>query len=121
MRRRSIAAWAAVAFVAILAGCTTGPPTPSGTPVKTSFVSIPPDGAFVFSPEVIEVPQGANVTWRNNGTVAHTVTFQTPTFSVVLQPGHSTFHVFNQSGTFDYVCTFHHNMVGRVIVDPISD
>ena len=54
------------------------------------------------------------VIWINKDNVAHTVTG----FGIdeKVQPGQSITHTFNETGSYDYVCTIHPGMTGTVIV-----
>ncbi len=68
-----------------------------------------------YTPQVIEVPVGTTVTWTfADGNTPHDVKgdgFQ----SEVMRSG--TFrHTFDTPGTYDYRCTLHSQMTGRVIV-----
>jgi plastocyanin len=68
-----------------------------------------------FSPAVIEVPAGTTVTWTfQDSDTPHDVKgdgFQ----SAVMRAGTFT-HTFSTPGTYDYQCTLHSQMTGRVIV-----
>jgi plastocyanin len=67
-----------------------------------------------FEPRVIEVPAGATVTWRFQGQNTHDVT-GAGFASEKLRSG-SFAHRFDTPGTFDYRCTLHPGMTGRVVV-----
>jgi plastocyanin len=102
------------------AGCSelTDDPAADATPVEADTVRLPDE--WVFDPEVIEVPVGTTVTWMNEGSHEHTVTFRDDEpvdFDEELGPGESVTHTFEQTGEFDYYCRFHQpDMVGKVIV-----
>ena len=66
-----------------------------------------------FDPRVIEVPAGTTVTWHFNG-IAHDVKGE-GWGSDVESEGTFT-HAFDAAGTYDYRCTLHGGMTGRVIV-----
>jgi plastocyanin len=73
---------------------------------------------FAFSPATLTVPIGTTVTWTNNDSAAHTVTSRTQAFdSGKLSQGQSYSFTFNQKGDFEYYCTFHPNMTGKVSVE----
>ena len=55
------------------------------------------------------------MTWTNYDAVAHTVT-GTGFDSGAIDQNASFQHTFNDSGTFNYICTFHPYMKGQVIV-----
>jgi plastocyanin len=68
----------------------------------------------VFEPRAIEVQAGTEVTWNWTGDRDHNVVggqFQ----STVRAEGDFA-HRFDRAGTFDYVCTLHGGMTGRVVV-----
>jgi plastocyanin len=74
-----------------------------------------------FTPKQVEVHQGATVTWTNTGQAPHTVTAQDKGWtSDMLKNGDSYSHTFGSVGTFTYICTFHPNMVGTVVVTDSS-
>lgn len=67
-----------------------------------------------FSPRVIEVPTGSEITWEWTGRRDHNVVGEG--WSSDVQDEGTFTHRFDESGTFDYVCTLHGGMDGRVIV-----
>ncbi|HEY7024560.1 MAG TPA: plastocyanin/azurin family copper-binding protein [Candidatus Limnocylindrales bacterium] len=74
----------------------------------------PPD----YVPNVLMIPLGATVTWTNNDSdMVHTVTAADGSFdSGMLQFGQSWSYTFDKPGDFDYACTPHPWMRGRVSV-----
>jgi plastocyanin len=92
---------------------TSGSPTPGPTsaPVAVKIVD------YAFSPQKITIPVGGSVTWTNRDDVAHTATASDNSFdSGNLATGQSWSHVFTKAGKYAYVCTYHPNMTGTVIV-----
>lgn len=72
---------------------------------------------FAYTPNVIIVPVGTTVRWTNNGAFNHTITSDTALFdSGPLAPGGSFEYRFDTPGTFNYHCTLHPSMTGKVIV-----
>jgi len=78
----------------------------------------------IFSPAVIEIEQGTTVTWEfvdideEGVPVLHNVVFDVVFDNVaspVIAEGEYSL-TFNEVGTYDYVCTLHPFMDGRVIV-----
>jgi plastocyanin len=73
---------------------------------------------FVFGPGTIKVPVGQTITWTNADDSPHQVTVvdkggqRTP----VLLKGQSTTLVFNEPGTFGYICGLHPAMKGTIEV-----
>ncbi len=99
-----------------------GGPVPGGA-AGPSSVSIV-DNAF--RPATLTVSAGQTIGWANNGALPHTVTSAAAGFdSGILSPG-ATFGVrLTTPGTYDYVCTLHPEMTGRLVVteatEPIED
>lgn len=91
----------------------TNSPTPSSSPAPTSVSLI----NMSFQPAELTVKVGDTVTFTNNDTVAHNVTFSSFS-SKLLQPGDNFAHIFKTKGTYGYKCTIHPKvMAGTVIVN----
>ena len=74
---------------------------------------------FAFGPATASVPTGSKVTWTNNDTTAHTVTFDDGSGdSGNIAPGSTFDQTFATAGTFNYHCTIHSSMHGTVTVTP---
>ncbi len=72
---------------------------------------------FAFSPATLTVTAGDTVTWTNDDAVTHTATSTTGAFdSGDLAPGASFSFTFTTPGTYDYLCTPHPSMTGRIVV-----
>jgi plastocyanin len=78
-----------------------------------------------FNPAVIRVEMGVNntVAWSNSDTVIHTVTSTNQTASGALLfnsgdmgRGAEFSYTFTSPGTYTYICVYHAEMVGKVIV-----
>ena len=71
-----------------------------------------------YSPNVLMVPLGATVTWTNSDPgMIHTITAADGSFdSGFLAAGDSWSYTFENPGTFDYACTPHPWMKGRIEV-----
>jgi len=108
--------------------------TPTTTaPAAGAEVVIPvdaylPDNAdSAFSPLQLTVAVGTTVRWVNQDSVAHTVTSGVSdgtaatadgTFdSGFVNPGDTFTYTFTEAGEFDYFCTPHPWMIGKVIVE----
>ena len=76
-----------------------------------------------YIPSIITVNQGEKVTWSNDDVAFHSVTsgeYDAPTDlfdSGHLDPGEKFSVSFDQKGEYDYFCTLHPWMKGRVIVE----
>ena len=76
---------------------------------------------FKFEPAIVTVHQGDTVEWKNNDIVPHTATAdekaQKPAFdSGVIQTSAAWRFVAGKKGTYNYICTLHPNMRGKLIV-----
>jgi len=72
---------------------------------------------FKFSDATLEVAAGTTVTWTNHDDVPHTVVSTTKLFkSAPLDTGESFSYTFKDAGTFDYFCSLHPHMTGKVVV-----
>ncbi|HYY65575.1 MAG TPA: cupredoxin family copper-binding protein [Nitrososphaeraceae archaeon] len=81
-------------------------------------------GPNSYNPSPLTVKVGTTVVWTNNDSTLHTVTSGLPSGGPVgklfdssyLSPGKTFNYTFSTAGTFDYHCTLHPTMVGKVIV-----
>lgn len=72
---------------------------------------------FTFSPTPITVTQGTTVNWTNRDDIPHAI--YCPGLSLKSQPleTNDVFrHRFEPARTFDYICSIHPNMRGRIVV-----
>lgn len=70
---------------------------------------------FLFSPAELTIKAGDTVVWTNQDSMAHVIAgsgFQSDT----LNKGQSFSFTFNNVGTFDYICSIHPSMKGKIIV-----
>ncbi len=70
---------------------------------------------FKFTPTQLTVTAGTEVVWTNAGRSPHTVSGDFGD-SGTLTTDQSFRFTFAEEGTFDYLCQFHPNMVGSVVV-----
>ncbi|MBP1763616.1 MAG: Copper-binding protein [Firmicutes bacterium] len=68
-----------------------------------------------FQPDEITIQKGETIIWINKDSAGHTVRGSF-FYSGLLREGQSFQQTFNEAGTFDYYCTLHPSMNGRVIV-----
>jgi plastocyanin len=72
---------------------------------------------FSFAPAVASVPVGTTITWTNRDDVPHNVVSTEQTFkSPVLDTDEQFAHRFDTAGTYQYFCSIHPRMTGRVVV-----
>ena len=95
-----------------------GKPGPSPAPAPAASGNAVSISNFAFSPASITVPAGTKVTWTNNDSAPHTVTSNTDAFeSGSLSRGGTFSFTFAQKGTYEYFCSFHSSMNGKVVVE----
>lgn len=121
--RVSVLVAVCIVCVLALAGCSgggTAPPTSESTAPgggsssgTGKAVAI---GGMVFSPESVEIKAGDSVTWTNNDSASHIVTGQGRISSNELGQGDTYSKTFDAAGTYDYRCSIHPDMTGKVIV-----
>lgn len=74
---------------------------------------------FKFEPATVTVNQGDTVEWKNDDIVPHTATedVRKPSFdSGTIEVGAAWRYIAQNKGKYDYTCTFHPNMEGKLIV-----
>ncbi len=73
---------------------------------------------FSFSPQTITVKAGTEITWVNRDDVPHKIvsTDQKSFASPVLDTDGRFVHAFAGAGTFEYFCSIHPMMTGKIIV-----
>ena len=71
---------------------------------------------FAFNPSELTVNSGTAVTWKNAHNVVHTVVSQNLFESKTLNKGDEFAFTFNTPGEYNYYCSIHPSMGGKVIV-----
>jgi amicyanin len=72
---------------------------------------------FSFSPKELVVAAGTKVTWTNRDDIPHTVVATEKQFSSsVLDTDQSFSFTFTETGVFDYYCSIHPHMTGKITV-----
>jgi amicyanin len=89
------------------------PPTPQQVP---AIVEVKIDN-FKFGPEALTIAAGTTVTWTNRDDIPHTVVSTEGVFkSKVMDTDEKFSFTFSKAGTYDYFCSVHPKMTGKVIV-----
>jgi plastocyanin len=74
---------------------------------------------FTFKPERTTVTPGTTVTWVNNDDIPHTIVETKKSFrSKPLDTENSFSFIFMDAGDYDYFCSLHPHMTGKVVVKP---
>jgi plastocyanin len=72
---------------------------------------------FAFAPAELTIAPGTRVRWVNEDGAPHGIAHKDGAPGVdLLLPGASAERVYDAPGTFDYVCSVHAYMNGRVVV-----
>ena len=73
---------------------------------------------YKFAPDVLTIPAGTTVTWTNKDEVPHTVMSSDKRFqgSGALDTGDTYSYTFTTPGSYEYFCTLHPFMKGKVVV-----
>ena len=71
-----------------------------------------------FEPAGVRVRVGDTLEWDNSDFVAHTATSKEAGFDVNVLPGREGSSVVKAAGTFSYLCQYHPNMKGQIVVEP---
>jgi plastocyanin len=96
-------------------GTTPPPPPPASPPAGSVTVTTPGE---VFSPATVTIGVGGTVTWQISG-ATHNVTFGAlaPAGGNIPDTrGATVSRQFSTAGNYDYACTRHAGMTGRVVV-----
>jgi plastocyanin len=98
--------WAALAFAA------------GAMPVRAGNGTLVEIADFAFQPAELTITPGETVTWTNLDGVAHTATATDGSWDTgLLDEGESGSITFTTPGTYEYRCTPHPSMTGRIIVE----
>ena len=72
---------------------------------------------FAFTPAELDISRCDTVLWTNEGTVPHTITDDSGELkSAILEKGDKYGHKFENAGTFNYYCSIHPSMTGKIVV-----
>ncbi len=115
--RVAVAALLFAASVGTACGGTDDGPGGGGTPTPAATAAVTL-GLSSFSPSHVAVFTNGVVTWNNTAGVTHNVTFSTPSSPAdIADHGAGTNdRTFPTAGVYNYGCTIHAGMSGRVTV-----
>jgi len=72
---------------------------------------------FTFAPATLMIAAGTRVVWTNHDDIPHTVVENTKSFKSSVLDTNDTFeYQFDKPGTFEYFCSLHPHMTGKVVV-----
>lgn len=74
-----------------------------------------------FAPAMLSIAAGTTVTWKNADDTVHNIVADNKSFrSAALDTDDSFSHTFAIPGEYQYFCSLHPYMVGKIIVKPAS-
>lgn len=117
VRRSALASAVAALTLVVAAGCSPAKPdvTPSAEGVTPAATVKAVDNAY--NPQVVTVKVGEAVTWEMLGKAEHDVVAKDGSFVSELMTTGTFTHVFDTAGEYDYDCSVHPEMTGKVIVE----
>ena len=72
---------------------------------------------FTFTPQEITITRGTTLTWVNDDDIPHTVAATNKAFrSKAMDTEQKFSFTFTEPGTYEYFCSLHPHMQGKVIV-----
>lgn len=114
MKRRILSTFLIVAAVggALLTGTVKAGDPPAAAAQQVAIFN------YKFDPEVLTVPAGTTVTWTNKDEVPHSVVSSDKRFtqSGGLDTGDHYSYTFTDAGSYEYFCSLHPFMKGKVVV-----
>jgi YVTN family beta-propeller protein len=74
---------------------------------------------FMFLPDTVTIKVGDSVVWKNNDGAPHAIAFlnKTPGSDSIF-PGKTFRKTFDKAGTYEYYCSIHEYMTGKIVVNP---
>ena len=71
---------------------------------------------FAFIPSLLELSSGESVAWVNDDGAPHSIAVNNRPASDTVMPGSSYSDNFDRPGNYDYLCSIHPYMTGKIIV-----
>ena len=103
-----------IVFFAILMSTLSLAQSPVSSTAPATTVTI---DNFTFSPMTIEVQRGATIKWINKDDIPHVVASTAGVFkSRAIDTDGSFVFTFTEPGTYEYYCSVHPKMTGKVVV-----
>lgn len=108
---------AAIACSSSEPGATTSVSPSASAPAAAATVDML-TSPLAYKPDVVNIKVGETVLWRNVESAPHSVTSTNDSWKdsgLIVKDGTFT-HTFDAAGTFEYKCTAHPTMTGKVVV-----
>lgn len=93
-------------------------PTPSTTPSGSGAMKSVSIAGFAFNPSDLVIGVGDTVVWTNGDSAHHIIVSDSGSeiSSENLAQGQMYSHTFTKAGTYEYHCSIHPSMKGKVVV-----
>ena len=105
-----------VASIVLMSGATGRRAAAAGR--EKTFANVVSIDNFSFTPMELTVSPGTQVTWTNKDDVPHTVSSVDRKFkSEALDTDEKFSFTFKDPGTYEYFCSVHPKMTGKIIVE----
>ena len=76
---------------------------------------------FTFGPDTLTIPVDSTVTWLNKDDVPHVIASHDGVFrSKALDTDDKYSYTFTKPGIYEYFCSIHPKMMGKIVVGPKS-
>jgi len=90
----------------------------AGSPLEAAESEVVIDN-FTFTPGELKVKEGTTVIFRNRDDIPHTIANTDGEFhSAALDTDETFSFTFTKPGVYNYFCSLHPRMMGRVVVTP---
>jgi plastocyanin len=116
MRRLLFLGNSAIVLLAALAATLILQGVRAGSSEKASSAEVQVDN-FTFSPAILTVSVNSTVTWINKDDVPHVIASTDGVFkSKALDTDDKYSYTFSKAGTYNYYCSVHPKMLGKIVV-----
>jgi plastocyanin len=103
-------------FALALCSLFAGPALAAGPTAQTSATKTVSISGFAYKPAALTISKGTTVRFANNDKVAHTATRAGGFNTKRIGAGKAASVRFNARGSFNYHCTIHPEMRGKIVV-----
>jgi plastocyanin len=116
MKRKLLFSGMALTLPLVLATVLILHPTRAKSEAAASPTEVRVDN-FTFGPATLTVPVNSTVTWVNKDDLPHVIASTDGVFkSKALDTDDKYSYTFSKAGTYDYYCSIHPKMVGKIVV-----
>ena len=115
MRTRNCVCLAGLALLSVIFFAVPGDAVGASRSAASASVTI---DNFTFTPQVLRVKVGTTVRWTNQDDIPHTVMSENAEFhSKALDTEDSFSFTAAKAGTYNYFCSLHPKMTGKLVVE----